>query len=243
MKSKIFALIPARGGSKGIHKKNLSLLGGHSLVGWAVLAAVRSNCFSEVIVSSDSIEILDVASHYGATRMIKRPKELSDDKAKQISVIRHCMSEIGINSENSKTAVLLQPTFPFRHPSLIERAISLHGGQEDVSVISVSDVTYLNESTLYNGPIENLQQYQSGISSAGTLRQEFPSRYWRNGGIYVLNRKDILRDTLYAKRIIGIDCPRALSINIDEPLDLDIARNFLLTQEGQAIYSTLFHLE
>jgi len=235
-----FALIPARGGSKGIPRKNLTPLGGHPLVGWAIAAAQKCGVFEEIVLSSDDSEILEIGKKYGATRLLKRPADIAVDNAKQIEVIKHALRELEHFGTGYEHFVLLQPTTPFRTPSLVSDSIVLHRTSDLASVISVSDVTHMSDSTMYEGNLSNLTSVEGTNTSEGTLRQTFTRKYWRNGAIYVLNRKDILRQTLYSQKIVGIEMSHELSINIDNPSDLETARNFLQTSKGEEIQEVLF---
>lgn len=234
------ALIPARGGSKGIPRKNLALLGNHPLVAWAISAAQRSGLFEEIVLSSDDNDILDAGKNFGATRLIKRPGIIAGDGTKQIDVIKHTFKELDGLSTRFEYIVLLQPTTPFRPPSLVGDSIALHQNSDFASVISVLDVTHMSDSTLYQGSLANLASSVGTNTTEGTLRQTFSRKFWRNGAIYVLNRKDVFKDSLYSERIVGIPMSNELSINIDVPSDLETARNFLQTFKGQEIQKYLF---
>jgi CMP-N-acetylneuraminic acid synthetase len=235
-----FALIPARGGSKGIPRKNLAPLGGHPLIGWAIATAQRSRVFEEIVLSSDESEILEAGEKYGATRLIKRPEEIAGDGTKQIEVMKHALRELDKLGTIFEHLVLLQPTAPFRPPNLVSDSITLHRNSNFASVISVTDVTHMNDSTLYGGSLSNLTSIEGKNISTGTLRQTFTRKYWRNGAIYVLNRKDILRNSLYSEKVVGIQMSHELSINIDSTSDLETARNLLHSSIGQEIQEVLF---
>jgi len=235
-----FALIPARGGSKGLPGKNLAYLGRHPLIGWAIAAAEKSGMFKEIVLSSDESEILETGKKYGATKLLSRPKGIARDDTKQIEVMKHALQELDNLGTSFEYLVLLQPTAPFRPPCLVRDSIALHANSNFASVISVTDVTNMNDSTLYGGDLSNLRSVEGTNFSGGTLRQTFTRKYWRNGAVYVLNRKDILRDSLYSERIAGIQMSHELSINIDNFSDLETARNLLQTYKGQEIQRVLF---
>lgn len=235
-----FALIPARGGSKGIPRKNLVPLGDHPLIGWAIATAKKSGMFKEIVLSSDESEILEAGEKYGATRLIKRPGELAGDGTKQIEVMKHALQELDELGTTFEQFVLLQPTTPFRPPNLVRDSITIHGHYNFASIVSVTDVTHINDSTLYRGDLSNLKNIEGKNISTGTLRQSFSRKYWRNGAIYVLNRKDIFSNSLYSERIVGIQMSHELSINIDNLSDLEAATNFLHTPKGREIQEFLF---
>jgi CMP-N-acetylneuraminic acid synthetase len=211
-----FALVPARGGSKGIPKKNLQVLDGHPLVAWAVAVAKESQLFEQIVVSSDDSEILQVSESYGASILIKRPANLAQDHSKQVPVILHAFETLERMKIEVNHVVLLQPTCPFRSPELLKRAIDLHKTFLDRSLISVSDISFFHDSSIYNGSLTDLDVILKLKDNAGTLRQEFSRRFWRNGSIYILNKADLILGNLYAKKIVGIEIPFYETINIDE---------------------------
>lgn len=156
--------------------------------------------------------------------------------------MKHSLQELdnlGISFEN---LVLLQPTAPFRPLCLIRDSIALHANSNFVSVISVTDVTNMNDSTLYGGDFASLRSIEGTNFSVGTLRQTFTRKHWRNGTVYFLNRKDILRDSPYSERIVGIQLSHELSLNIDNFSDLETARNLLQTSKEQEIQRVLLRL-
>lgn len=222
-----FALVPARGGSKGIPKKNLQVLDGHPLVAWAVAVAKESQLFEQIVVSSDDSEILQVSESYGASILIKRPANLAQDHSKQVPVILHAFETLERMKIEVNHVVLLQPTCPFRSPELLKRAIDLHKTFLDRSLISVSDISFFHDSSIYNGSLTDLDVILKLKDNAGTLRQEFSRRFWRNGSIYILNKADLILGNLYAKKIVGIEIPFYETINIDEYSDLERAKLML----------------
>ena len=104
---KVLAIIPARGGSKGLPGKNVRMLGDKPLIAWTIEAALNANCISRTIVTTDSIEIADVARRYGADVPFLRPNELGTDAATTADVVNHAITEI---DEVFDVIILLQPT-------------------------------------------------------------------------------------------------------------------------------------
>ena len=115
----IDAIILARGGSKGIHNKNLKLFCGHPLVAWTIIQAKLSKKIRNIFVSSDSNKILKVAKKYGA-KQIKRPKSISGDHAKSESAVLHALSLVG---DKQKGIVMLEPTAPLRSPDDLDKCV------------------------------------------------------------------------------------------------------------------------
>jgi CMP-N,N'-diacetyllegionaminic acid synthase len=120
---RVLALIPARGGSRGVPGKNLRPLGGRPLLAWSIEAAQPPTCqVDRVVVSSDSQEILDVAARYGA-EPLERPAELATDEALTDPVIVHAVEALFVEGYLPDLVVLLQPTVPFRAPGLVDACI------------------------------------------------------------------------------------------------------------------------
>jgi CMP-N,N'-diacetyllegionaminic acid synthase len=235
------AFIPARAGSKSIHRKNMSRLGGRSLISWSIQAAKRANIFEEIVISSDDEEFLEEGRKAGASLLLRRPIEIAGDTTKQIEVLSHASRELRAIGKEFKYIVLLQPTAPFRRPAAIRAAVSLHQQNQKTTLISVCDVSTMHDSTLYQGELENLETKSANETDfKGTLRQSFENRFWRNGSIYILNRDEIDRGNLYTTQVIGFEMSNQESVNIDEPQDMLEAENFLTSETGRRIYSEIW---
>ena len=117
------AIIPARGGSKRIPRKNIKLFCAKPMIAWSIEAALQSGCFDQVIVSTDDEEIADVARRYGATVPFVRPAELSDDHTGTIPVIRHAIEWVNAQGQSVEQACCLYATAPFVSPDDIRRGL------------------------------------------------------------------------------------------------------------------------
>ncbi|WP_321837725.1 pseudaminic acid cytidylyltransferase [Pseudomonas kulmbachensis] len=117
------AIIPARGGSKRIPRKNIKLFCEKPMIAWSIEAALQSGCFDQVIVSTDDEEIADVARRYGATVPFVRPAELSDDHTGTIPVIRHAIEWVNAQGQSVEQACCLYATAPFVSPEDIRRGL------------------------------------------------------------------------------------------------------------------------
>jgi CMP-N,N'-diacetyllegionaminic acid synthase len=213
----VVGLIPARGGSKGIPRKNLSPLAGKPLIAWTLEAASASETLTSVVVSTDSAEIAEVVS---GVRVLQRPADLAGDDTPMRAVIDHALTELG----TPDVLVLLQPTSPLRRGEHIDEAVRLLLDSGADSVVSVVEVPhrYAPESlmALNDGRLVPL-----GASAA--RRQDKQAVYARNGPAVLALRPDRLGDDLY-----GGDCrPYVMrpedSVDVDEPFDLELAE-FLL---------------
>ena len=111
---KVLALIPARGGSKGIKKKNIVLLDGKPLIAYSIEASLRSKYIDSTVITTDSREIAEIAEKFGGRVPFLRPAELAQDKSKTIDAVLHAIRQLTIKRENYDILVLLQPTQPLR---------------------------------------------------------------------------------------------------------------------------------
>jgi CMP-N,N'-diacetyllegionaminic acid synthase len=225
------ALIPARGGSKGIPDKNLRMVGNKSLLDRAIESAVKSKIFSEVCVSTDSLEVAECVKKHGLSVPFFRPPEISGDTSLGIEVIKQAIAfyrNLGVVFD---TVTLLQPTSPFRRFNDVVEANKVFDNSPCESLISVLDITNFHASTRYIPLDESLDssinlrvENFNTRTSAGTLRQNFSKTYWRNGAIYIVKSKNLDNsEMLLAEPIEGYLMPWIRSINIDTFEDLELA--------------------
>ena len=132
---RILALIPARGGSKGLLRKNIKLINNKPLIAWTIESANNNKYIDKVIVSSDDDEIIDISQKYGAEIPFTRPELLSGDNAKAMDVILHAIEQCN----DFDILIYLQPTSPLRTSKHIDEAIDLFFKKDAVSVISVAE--------------------------------------------------------------------------------------------------------
>ncbi|MEN4053843.1 MULTISPECIES: acylneuraminate cytidylyltransferase family protein [Sulfurimonas] len=213
------AVIPARGGSKRLPRKNILPLAGKPLITWSIEAAKKSRYLDEVVVSSDDNEILSIAKQ-NALQVIKRPDRLANDTASSIDVIKHTLNIFS----SYDYVVLLQPTSPLREKKHIDEAIELLVQQEADAVISVCEVEH---SPLWSNTLgEN--NSMSGFLDQKLLNlrsQELKQYYRLNGAIYIAKTELLLtQDTFFLeKNIYAYIMPQKESVDIDTQLDFDFA--------------------
>jgi len=234
MREKILAIIPARGGSKGIPKKNLRKINGKTLVSRAVEFAALSNVFDEIICSTDSEEIAAEAQNSGAVHIAPRPKHLSGDKVSDAQVVRHEIKQAEkFFDANFNIIALLQPTSPIRKEQDLKSAINIMDDQNVDSVWSVSLVPlhyHPLKSLVCKGEASRLENYLA-TGRKIIARQELESTYIRNG-VFYLFRPQVPFET---DSLMGRECrPFVIDsdvINIDETEDLDRAKELLKKEE------------
>jgi CMP-N-acetylneuraminic acid synthetase len=234
MDEKILAVIPARGGSKGVPRKNIRPLGDKPLIAYTIETALAAQAFlHRVIVSTDDEEIAEVSRRYGVEVPFMRPAELGADKVRMVPVLQHAVRFIEEQDHICLDWILLlQPTTPFRAVEDIQAAIQLtqKGGCD--SVISVVQVFEVHPILMKR--IENDQLLPFSIEEKeGTRRQDYqPAAYMRNGAIY-LTRRDVLMktDSIWGKVIRPYVMPEERSVNIDSEMDFLIAEQILLRHQ------------
>lgn len=180
----IVAIIPARGGSKGIPNKNIIDFCGKPLVAWSILQTKKVKKIDMVYVSSDSDRILRVAERYGARR-IKRPKAISGDEATTESAIIHALETIGI--QNIKTVIMMQATSPLRKPDDLDRAINQF---ETENLDSLFSAAVLEDFLIWEKRGKIFKSYNYDYKNRGR-RQDRSPQYVENGSFYIF-KPDII---------------------------------------------------
>ena len=227
------AIIPARGGSKGIPRKNLRRVAGRSLVGWSVLAGLEAELVDEVVVSSEDQEILEEAIRCGA-HPLQRPEELATDEATTDAVLWHAMNALGWKHG---MVVLLQPTVPARPPGLVDAAIrrleetgadSLFTG-EPLHFVWRRVARSNHAGALLPGPL-----VQTNCRGQRIRRQEFQwaDERWREDGSVFVTRAKLLAET--RARLGGkIEMlPNTRTVDIDSEAQLQVAESLLTSCGG-----------
>lgn len=225
---RILAIIPARGGSKGIPRKNIRLLVGKPLIAYSILPGLQSKYIDRLIVSTDDKEISEVARSFGAEVPFVRPTELANDTAKSLPVMQHA---VRFCEEQDKVkydfVVLLEPTGPMRIARDIDDAITKATDTNADSVVGLMELEDAN-------PIRVKKIVNDHIlcfcvpEPEGLRRQDQEKAYLRNGSIYVFKRDNLLENnSLYGKDSRPYVMPRERSVNIDEESDFLVAEYFL----------------
>lgn len=230
--NQLLMIIPARGGSKAIPRKNITPLAGKPLIAWTIAAALASS-LGRVIVSTDDEEIARVARDHGAEAPFLRPAHLAADDTPGIDPLLHAVTWMETNEHYAPEYVmLLQPTSPLREPADIERAYKLAGEAEADAVVSVSEAQehpYWMKTIAADGTATDFLPTSEAYSS----RQSLPQLYLLNGGIYLVRRQVLLSErTLYPERTVAYVMPPERSIDIDTPWDLYLAQLILTDKQS-----------
>jgi CMP-N-acetylneuraminic acid synthetase len=210
-KINFLGVIPARGGSKGIPRKNIKMIAGRPLIAWTIEAARQSRRLDSFVVSTEDKEIADIARRFKAG-VIERPPELATDEATTLSVLQHALENI-----NAKAIVILQPTSPIRDAGLIDNCIL--NFQEKKA------------DNLATGLICKFKEYGSYTQR----RQELKGFFYDDGNVYVVKAGLIKKGTLFGDNAVHILTSREQNIEIDDDFDFWLAEQALLKRMAQKV--------
>jgi len=213
-------LIPARGGSKGVPKKNIKPLGGQPLIYHTLRVATALTAGQHICVSTDDDAIMLAVEAFGLAVPFKRPAHLATDEASTYEVIKHALAFYQQNGQHYETVVLLQPTSPFRTIEQVRQAVALYRQYPDADmVVSVCETQSNPYYVLFE---ENPNGYlEHSKKGSFTRRQDCPTVYEYNGAIYVIRVDALLRHgsiSSFTKVRKYLMTPET-SIDIDTPLD------------------------
>ena len=207
MKKKQFvlAVIPARGGSKGIPGKNIKMIAGKPLLAWTIEHALAAKTVDRVVVSTEDKKIAAVARKWGA-EVLERPKALATDRADTLPVLQHALKNCPAD-----VLVVLQCTSPIRSKGLVDRCVA----------------KFLKTKADSLGTVLSDRNYEYG--AVMPRRQEIAPRLLDNGNVYV-NRADLIlkKGDRHGKRFVTLETSRAESFEIDEPFDFWLCEKILL---------------
>lgn len=216
---KIIGIIPARGGSKGIPKKNIKLLNGKPLIAYTIEAALASNLY-RIIVSTDCEEIANISKKYGAEVMM-RPSHLAEDKTPTLPVLQDVILKL---NEKFDAVMTLQPTSPLRTLEDINKSIEIFSSDKEAdSLVSVVEVphSYMPEKLMsLNG------KYLTGNSQV-KRRQEVSTIYARNGAAIYITKTEKLSEYIFGGKILPYFMSKIKSFDIDDIEDWKIVERLI----------------
>jgi CMP-N,N'-diacetyllegionaminic acid synthase len=222
---KPLVVIPARGGSKGIPEKNIKLLNGKPLIYYTIEAARAVFSDSVILVSTDDIQIKDVAEQTGLKLPFIRPSELATDTATTYNVLLHALQFSEENGYYPDTIILLQPTSPFRNDKHIKEAVELYESNLDM-VVSVKET---KSNPYYNLYEENdLGLLDKSKLGTFTRRQDCPKVWEYNGAIYIINVISLRNQSIESfTKVRKYVMNTYDSIDIDDPMDWILAETII----------------
>ena len=226
----MLAIVPARGGSKGLPGKTTASLGGKPVIAWTIEAALDARSISRVVVSTEDAGIAEVARQFGAETPFLRPAELATDAAATRDVVLHALASLSESqAEPISEFCLLQPTSPFRRAEHVDEAVELFRATSADSVIAVTEFEHPVQWALRLGDDGRII---APAQQAGSQRQGCEI-YWRpNGAIYVCRAAHIqASDSFYGPDSYAYKMCREDSLDIDTPMDLSYCE-FLLQRRA-----------
>lgn len=224
---KVLAIIPARGGSKRLPRKNVMQLNGKALISWTIEAARGCPLIDAIVVSSDDPEVLEIASQSGV-KGLQRPEQISGDSASTFAAISHALVSL---PEHYDVVILLQPTSPLRKSFHITGALSMFSSRSASAVISVTKCEHspLWANTLPpDGSMDNfVREEVKGLRS-----QDLPDYYRLNGAIYIAETKKLIEEETFFLResTFAYVMDKEFSVDIDEKMDFAFAEYLMKNQ-------------
>ena len=220
---KVLGVIPARGGSKGVPRKNIRIVGGKPLIAWTIEQAQKSRYIDRLIVSSEDPEIIRVAQEWGCEAPFVRGEVLAADDAPGIAPVLEAIERVG----GYEWVVLLQPTSPLRAASDIDGCLELCSARKANACVSVS-VASQHPYWVYALRADDRLEPYVRTAEPAARRQNLPAAYVLNGAVYTArckwlrNTKEFVND-----ETVGFVMPSERSLDIDTPLDIEIAELLL----------------
>lgn len=221
---RVLAIVPARGGSKGLPRKNLRQLGGRPLVAWPIAAARGTPVIDRVVLSTDDAEIAAAGREAGADVPFMRPPQLADDSASSADVVCHALEALRSGGETYDYLILLEPTSPLTEPDDVARALRrLHASRDRAdAIVGISRVVaHHPEYNVLLGPDGVIRPQTTAQFGSAKRRQDIEDVYFMEGSLYA-SAVDVFlkRRTFCHERTLGYPVPRWKALEIDELMDL-----------------------
>lgn len=216
----VLALITARGGSKGLHRKNVLDAGGKPLIAWSIEAALEAEVIDRLVLSSDDDEIMKAAKKWGCEVPFRRPEELASDAATSMDVVLHALEKL----QGYEHIVLLQPTSPLRTAADIDAAFALMNSTGAPSCVSVCEA---DQSPYWMFRLNAGDKLASLLpdEACASRRQDLPPVYVLNGAIYIARVDWLLENRSFlSEGCIGYRMPRERSVDIDNAEEFETFR-------------------
>lgn len=222
---KTIAIIPARSGSKGLKDKNIAQVCGRPLIDYTIKAAIDSGCFDTVMVSTDSELYADIAKQCGAEVPFLRSESTSGDTAGTWDAVREVLNNYRANNQVYDHVAVLQPTSPLRTKEDIQGMFAMLEKENVHNVVSVTETAHPVQWCFSLDETCSLEEFARSPYS-NMRRQELKKHYQENGAVYIVDAKKIMDSSynLYADGCYAYIMPRSHSIDIDDEVDLIIAK-------------------
>ena len=225
---RILGLIPARGGSKGVPKKNIKFLGKIPLIEYTLLSAKDSKLLTAIVVSTDDTAIALVSENFGYKPPFSRPTEFAQDTSTSLEVAQHAIAFFESRNIFFDAVCLLQPTNPFREKGSIDKAIEKFIETGADCLLSVLPIPHeYNPHWAFEECENGLLKIATGEDQIITRRQELPKAFHRDGSIYITKTAIIKNGSLYGKSIAYLATNPQFHVNIDTMKDWETAEHIL----------------
>jgi len=226
---RVLGLIPARGGSKGVPRKNVRPLGDRPLLEYTADAARASQRLARVVLSTDDEEIARIGQACGLDVPFLRPAELARDETPMLPVVVHALRWFEERGELFDAVCLLQPTNPFRRPEDIDACIAMLEEKKADAVVTVLSVPFeYNPHWVYVRCEDGCIHLATGEAAPIGRRQDLPPAFHREGSVYVVRRDVVLeQNSLYGRFLIGYEIDASRSVNVDSLEDWERAERLL----------------
>lgn len=220
---KILAIIPARGGSKGLPKKNIKPLLGKPLIGWTIEQAKSCKYIDEIFVSTDCPEIAEVAEHFGVKVPNLRPEELANDSSSSMSVLLYTIELLEKQGKTFDYVIMLEPTSPLRESKDLELAVEkLFSVEEAESIVGVCKVEAVHPAFLVGLKGEFIEPYANKAYKV-IRRQELDELYFFEGSLYISKTESLKkRENFYHEKCLPYVVPKWKSFEVDDEVDFCI---------------------
>jgi N-acylneuraminate cytidylyltransferase len=215
-KQSILAIIPARGGSKGVPRKNIKLLDEKPLISYTINSAKKSALIDTLILSSDDDEIINLAKNLNVNVPFKRPEHLAKDNSGSLDVVQHAIQFLEKQNKYFDAVLLLQPTTPFREDGFIDKAIEKFCNAKCDALVSVLPVPHqYNPHWVFKKNSKGFLEISTAEKEIIKRRQDLPQAYFRDGSIYITKTDIIKSGSFYGDKLSYIISNPKNYVNID----------------------------
>jgi CMP-N-acetylneuraminic acid synthetase len=236
IETQVLALIPARGGSKSIPRKNIRPFAGHPLIAYSIAAGLAANPVTRLIVSTDDEEIAAISRRYGAETPFIRPAEFSQDQTPDLPVFRHALNWLAEHEDyRPEIIVQLRPTSPFRRVAHIDQAVRILLERPETDAVRTVCIPFQNPYKMWRLDPSGFMRplMETGFSEPYNMpRQALPEVYWQTGYVDAARAKTILsKNSMTGDHILPLVIDPSQWIDIDSPDDWRRAERLLETGE------------
>lgn len=241
--SEVLAIIPARGGSKGIPGKNIRSFGGYPLIAFSIAAAKQSATVTRVIVSTDDKKIAEAARTFGAEVPFMRPAELAQDDTTDLPVFEHALRWLAENEGYHPDLVIqLRPTSPVRPRNCVDEAVALLNAHPEADSVRGVVPSGQNPYKMWHveeksGKMQPLMTLDGVREPYNAPRQSLPPTFWQTGHIDVIRPTAILEQhSMSGACILGFKIDPRFTVDLDKPSDWDAAEKLLFSLGGEVVW-------